>query len=239
MKKVLIYGGSSEISIELIKIIYKRTDKFIIFCRNKNILEKRLSELEYKIEKFEIHEVDLENLEKNLEIVKSINNLRGIYWVAGFTGKPTIEFQNEKDCKRNINVNFFHPLLIINNLISKLEEENDSFLAVVTSVAGLRGRSKNIFYGSAKAAMISYLSGLRQKYNKKITICTVIPGYISTSKFNIDAPKFLVSEPSKLAKKIVEGIDDKKEIVYCSFTWRIIMMIISLIPEKVFKNLKF
>ena len=66
MEKILIYGGSSQISIELIKIIYKRTDKFIIFCRNKNILEKRFSELNYKIEKFELHEVDLENLEKNI-----------------------------------------------------------------------------------------------------------------------------------------------------------------------------
>ena len=37
-----------------------------------------------------------------------------------------------------------------------------------TSVAGLRGRKFNTFYGSAKSGLISYLSSLRQKFNNQI-----------------------------------------------------------------------
>ena len=33
-----------------------------------------------------------------------------------------------------------------------------------------REREKNIFYGSAKSALISFLSGLRQKFNGKLNI---------------------------------------------------------------------
>ena len=117
--------------------------------------------------------------------------------------------------------------------------DGSSYIAVITSVAGLRGRSKNIFYGSAKSALISYLSGIRQRFNGKINVTTVIPGYIRTAKFNLSAPKILISEPDKLARKIVDAVNNKREIIYCSFQWKLIMNLIKLIPEKIFKKLSF
>ena len=71
--------------------------------------------------------------------------------------------------------------------------------------------------------MISYLSGLRQKFNGEFNILTVIPGYIRTEKFKINAPKFLITSPKKAAEIIYRAIKTKKEIVYINFLWRIIM----------------
>ena len=42
MKKILIYGGSSLISIELIKIIYEEVDKLIILCRNEMEFKEKI-----------------------------------------------------------------------------------------------------------------------------------------------------------------------------------------------------
>ena len=50
--------------------------------------------------------------------------------------------------------------------------------------------------------MISYLSGLRQKFNGEFNILTVILGYIRTEKFKINAPKFLITSPKKAAEII-------------------------------------
>ena len=50
--------------------------------------------------------------------------------------------------------------------------------------------------------------------------------------------KFLVSKPSAVAKNIVKSVENKKEIYY-PFKWKIIMLIIKLIPEKLFKALNF
>ena len=50
--------------------------------------------------------------------------------------------------------------------------------------------------------------------------------------------KFLNSSPKKVAIKIVTAIENKKEI-YFPFKWKIIMFIINLIPEKIFKKLNF
>ena len=115
-----------------------------------------------------------------------------------------------------------------------------SFVAVLTSVAGLRGRSKRLFYSSAKAGLIAYLSALRQKFNKKnMNVITVIPGYMSTKPFNIKASRFLISSPEKSAQIIYNAIKKKKEVVYINFFWRIIMFCINLIPEKIYKKLNF
>ena len=83
------------------------------------------------------------------------------------------------------------------------------------------------------------LSGLRQKYNQRLTVISVIPGYIRTNNFKIKAPNFLICEPSDIAKKIAKAIKYKHEIIYSSFLWRIIMMIIKIIPEKIFKKFNF
>ncbi len=239
MEKILIYGGTSLIAKELIKILDSAENQFLIFCRNKQNFENYLKENNLEKEKFSIYEVNLENLEENIKIIDSISDIKELYWIAGFTGDPKKEILDLSTCQKNINVNFLHPIIIMNKIISNSKIKINGSIAVVTSVAGLRGRAKNIFYGSAKSALISYLSGIRQKYDGKINVTTIIPGYIKTSKFSMKAPNFLIIEPSALAKKIVEGVRKKKEVIYSSIIWRVIMLCINLIPEKIFKKLKF
>ena len=239
-KKILIYGGSSLISLELIKIYNNEEYEFIIFCRNKNKFIERLKELDLSTNKFTIFESDLIELEKNLKIISEIkNDLDGLIWVAGETGDAIIEFENTAEAKKSIDINFLNPILIISKLTLKIKQNNNSFIAVITSVAGLRGRQKNFFYGSANSGMISFLSGLRQKFSGKISVLTIIPGYMKTKKFNIDAPELLVTSPKKAARIIDNAIKNKKEVVYINFLWRVIMFFLGLIPEKIFKNFKF
>ena len=238
---IVIYGGSSLISKELLKILSRDFDKFIIFCRNKNIVQQYIHELKLENLKIKILEADLLDLKLNISLIEELqNNILGLIWVSGSTGNPDEEYLDLNKCETNLRINFINPVLLINKIIPKMKMEEGSFLAVVTSVAGLRGRSKRLFYSSAKSGLISYLSGLRQKLSKeKINIITVIPGYIKTKPFNIKAPSFLISSPEKSAQIIYNAIKKGKEIVYINFYWKIIMLCINLIPEKIYKKLNF
>ena len=239
--KLIIYGGTSYITKELLLILSKRFNKFAIFCRNKETVKKYIEEIDNKEIEFEIHEVDVLDLKENYRIIENLKkDIQGLIWLAGYTGDANSEFEDNIKCEENIRINFLNPILIMNKIIDKIIPQEGSFIVGVASVAGLRGRKKRLYYSSAKSGLIAYLSGLRQKLNsKKINVITVIPGYIKTKPFNINASPFLISSPKKAAEIINKSIYLKKEIVYINYLWKIIMIFINLIPEKIFKKLNF
>ena len=98
-----------------------------------------------------------------------------------------------------------------------------------------------MYYSAAKAGLNSFLSSLRQKCNKKkIRIFTVLPGYVDTRMIsNLSPPKLLVVYPKRICNKIVRGLERNQQIIYPNFIWKTVSLTIRLIPEKVFKALKF
>ena len=241
MKKLIIYGGTSLISIEIIKRFKDDIDEFIIISRNQIKFENKIKTLNENINiKIKSHTIDLLDLDKNLNFIKSLkeNSIYGIIFVIGETGDPLLELENYEKCLKNYQLNLTHPVIVINSLLSKLQ--TNSFICVFTSLAGIRGRALRLFYCSAKSGLISYLSGLRQKlFKKNILVSNVIAGYMDTEKFNYKVNKFLISSPKIVAEKVYKGIKYKKENIYTGHVWFFISIILKLIPEKIFKRLNF
>lgn len=243
MKKIFIHGGSSQISRYLIRDLIKDYQEFYIFCRNINKAKLALNINEFKENKFYFFENSLDNIDSTLsDIDKLPNDLDGIIWVSGSTGNPSIEINNLDEARYNIEVNFSNVILSITSLLKKINFSQESFICVICSVAGIRGRKKRLYYAASKAGLINFMSGLRQQLNNKSKVITIIPGYISTESFkklNEKSPNFLISSPYKASKIIINAIKNNKEVVYLNGYWRIIMWLIKLIPEKIYKKLEF
>jgi short-subunit dehydrogenase len=241
MKNIIIYGGTSLISIELIKKFNLETDTFFIVGRNKKKFNKVSQVLSNDILcKINFYELDILNITQNIDFINKLetNSIDGVFFLIGETGNPEIEFSNYSECLTNYNTNLINPIIIINNLSMKLK--NNSFLCVFTSMSGLRGRALRLFYCSAKAGLISYLSGLRQKlFKRNIQVLNVIAGYMSTEKFNYKANRFLINSPNEVANKVANGIKKKKENIYTSNLWFFIAIVLKILPEKIFKRLNF
>ena len=239
-KKIFIHGGSSLISKFLIKKFINETSEFYIFCRNIKKTKSIIGEENLKESKFYFFENNLENLEQTfLDLNKTPDDFDGIFWVTGFTGDAQEELNSIKKADLNLKINYTNVVLCLSFLRKKMKISKESFICVITSVAGLRGRKRKLFYCSAKSGLINFLSGLRQELNGKINVLTVIPGYISTNSFNEKSFNFLISSPKKMSDKIYYAIKNKKEIIFVGAIWKFIMFIISLIPEKIFKRLNF
>ena len=241
-KKLFIHGGSSLISKYFLNNYVDEYDEFYIFCRDdvKAKLILNIDNYKNNEKKFFFYSNNLNNFTKTLEDIHKLpNDLSGVFWVTGFTGDVKKELDDIEKARENLNVNLVNVVLAISLLLRKMLLDKNSFICVLTSVAGLRGRSNRLFYGTAKAGLINFMSGLRQRYNNQIKIITVIPGYISTKSFGVEKSGFLVTSPEKTAKIISEGIRKNKPVVYVSFIWRYIMFVIKLIPERIFKKLNF
>ena len=241
-KKLLIHGGSSLISKYFLRNCVDEFNEFHIFCRDaiKTKSNLNIDYYENKGKKFFFYVNDLNNLSQTIEDINKLpNDLSGIFWVTGFTGSAKLELTNYEKAKENLSVNFINVVLSITLLLKKILFQKNSFICVITSVAGLRGRSSRLYYSSAKGGLINFMSGLRQMYKNKIKIITIIPGYISTKSLTFKGANFLVTSPEKTANIISESIKKNKPVVYISFIWKYIMIIINLIPEKIFKKLNF
>lgn len=134
-------------------------------------------------------------------------------------------------------VNYIAPMHITQSLLLLLCAPGGS-IAVVSSVAGDRGRPSNFLYGSTKAGIDAYLEGLRaQQFKRGVAVTTIKPGFVDTAMtWGLDG-MFLVASPEKVAKDIGRAIDKRRSVVYSPWFWRWIMTIIKHIPGPVFRRI--
>ena len=98
-------------------------------------------------------------------------------------------------------INFYNVVLCINYLLeNKIDFSKKGFLTIISSVAGERGRARNLYYGACKAALTSYLSGIRQKFNNKLHVMTVVAGWMKTKNFKLNVPEFFSLFSRKICK---------------------------------------
>lgn len=251
MKRVLILGASSELGKHLAFEFASNGYNIILTSRNLNEIKKISKKIDskYSVEcnyfYFDILHDVADELIKKIKIIPDI-----IISTVGFNEQHWLEtnYSNWKNNKFNedifhkiLSTNFTYIAILIENLILlSLNNKKNLSLIILTSVAGIRGRSKNYVYGAAKSALIEYLSGLRQRYSRNnIKIMTVIPGYIKTNSLSYRSMNstFAIS-PERLANIIYKSHKKEKDIVYGPY-WYLLSILIKLIPESIFKFLRF
>jgi len=142
--------------------------------------------------------------------------------------------------RRELDVNGLSVISLLTELSAVMKEQGDGTLAVVTSVAGDRGRQPNFVYGAAKSMVSTYLQGLRGKLLPHgVHVVDIRPGLVDSPMTARFEKGVLWSTPELVAAKIVRAIDQKRHTVYTPGYWRIIMAIVRSIPDVIFKRLKF
>ena len=242
MKKILILGANSDIAKECANIWKLRNEQLFLVGRNKENLKKIAIDL--KIEnKFILH-ADLSEINNHEEIFnKAISAMNGLDFVLISYGVLSDQKKCETDVQlalKDININSLSVISFLTIMANFFEKQRSGKIAVITSVAGDRGRSSNYLYGCSKAMISTFLSGLRQrlfKYN--IKVIDIKPGLVSTKMTKNFKKNILWSDPKIIGKKIVKIIDQGKEVAYLPSFWFYLMFLIKITPLKIFKRLKF
>jgi short-subunit dehydrogenase len=130
-------------------------------------------------------------------------------------------------------------IALLTTLANRMEAQCSGTIAVISSVAGDRGRPSNYLYGTAKAAVSTFCEGLRARLFKSgVHVLTVKPGFVDTPMTQgLPLPGPLVAKPEQVAHDIYMAIAKRKDVVYTRWFWRGIMTIIRLIPNFVFKRI--
>ena len=137
-----------------------------------------------------------------------------------------------------LQTNFTGLLTILGLAATTFETRKSGTIIGISSVAGDRGRASNYVYGSAKAGLSTFLSGLRNRLARSgVHVVTVKPGFVHTAMTEgLNLPPLLTAESEDVGNSIFRAVQKKKNVVYVKSRWLLIMTVIKLLPEFIFKK---
>lgn len=241
-RPVLILGARSDIGKAVAHKFASLGYPLQLAARKVDTLETDKTDMELRHNvRVTLHEFDALASDTHAAFVAALPELPQIaVCVVGLMGQ---QGENECDIDAAVQVmrsNYEGPASILAALANRFEERGKGTLVGISSVAGERGRATNYVYGSAKAGFTAFLSGLRNRLAKRgVHVVTVLPGFVATRMTEgMDLPARLTAEPNEVADAIARAVERNRDVIYVRPIWRLIMLIIRNIPERVFKRMK-
>ena len=140
---------------------------------------------------------------------------------------------------KEFETNALSVMSLLTPLANQMERQGSGTIAVITSVAGDRGRQSNYVYGAAKGAVALFLQGLRDRlHGAGVNVLTVKPGLVDTPMTARFTKGLLWSDPATVARGIYDAVHRQKSVVYLPWFWRPIMYALRALPETVFRRLR-
>jgi len=240
---MIILGSNSEVAQAFVEECLAKGEKFptiYLLSSNPETTEKFAGHIQVKF--FQHSEIIPLDLMKEIDY-KTLENINSdvLFCASGYLGLSTEDgLYDDENTERIIDVNYAKLVPVLNFFTKKMESKRSGTMIVLSSVAGERGRQSNFVYGSAKAALTAYLSGLRNYlFDKKVHVLTVKPGFMDTKMTEgLPLNLALTASPKKAAEGIYKAFKNKNNVAYVLPIWAIIMLIIRNIPEFIFKKLK-
>lgn len=137
-----------------------------------------------------------------------------------------------------MNTNVVSVLSLATLLAARFESRGSGTLGVITSVAGVRGRRRNHAYGAAKAAVITFLEGMRARLRgSSVSVVDIRPGLIR-SPMTAHLPQGpLFVDPERVAAPIHRALRSGRAVVYVPWFWRPVMWVVRRLPRGVLERL--
>lgn len=241
--KILIIGATSAIAEATARLWAEAGHQMYLIARDETRLETISSDLKIRGAcEIDSQQMDVNELSQHKLIIdKAFDALKFIDVVLiahGTLGNQETCEQDFEVALQEFHANAISTLSLLTYIANRMERQKQGTIAVISSVAGDRGRQSNYLYGTAKGAVSIFLQGLRQRlYKSGVHVMTVKPGFVDTPMTAAFKKGPLWAKPDVIAQCIDNGIRRKRNVIYTPWYWWIIMAVIKMIPEAIMKKI--
>jgi short-subunit dehydrogenase len=241
MSYVLIVGAKSDIAKATAREYAKHGYNLYLAARDIGDLTNFAKDIVTRTQR-DIQPVELDILDYDSHQA-FYNSLKekpvGVISAVGYLGDQQKAQDDFSETQKIIDTNYTGIVSLFNIIADDFEKRKSGFMVGISSVAADRGRKSNYIYGSAKAALTAYLSGLRNRLNDaQVQVLTVKPGFVATKMTEgLDLPEKLTAQPEEVASDIYNAQQKAQNVLYTKWIWRWVMLIICKIPEFQFKKM--
>ena len=241
MGYILIIGAKSDIARALARQYAENGYDLYLAARQAGSLEPLAQDISVRFgRKVRCAELDMLDFDNHQAFYDSLEEKPlGVISAVGYLGDQEKAQSDFVEARTILDTNYTSVVSMLNIIADDFAARRSGFIVGISSVAGDRGRKANYLYGSAKAALTTYLSGLRNRlHDHKVRVLTVKPGFVNTRMTKgMDLPEKLTAEPEEVAKAIFTAQQGNRNELYCRWIWKYIMLIIKSIPEWKFKSM--
>lgn len=240
MRKILIVGATSAMAEACARLWAQRGDQLYLAARNAKQLQSVVDDLKARgAQRVDGKVFDANQFDQHAALLADATRfMDGLDTVLIAHGTLSDQDRAQADIAYALGEMATNGTSVVSLMTlagEQLAQQGRGAIAVISSVAGDRGRQSNYVYGSAKALVSAFASGLRQRLAKKgVHVITIKPGFVDTPMTAHLKKGALWAKPDQVARDISQAIDKGRTIVYTPGFWRWIMLIIKHIPEAIF-----
>lgn len=244
MQRILIIGATSAIAQATARVYAERGSRLYLVARTPSRLDTIVEDLRIRgaadIGHGALDVNDLGRHEAVLDTAWAALGEVDVVLVAHGT------LPDQQACETSVDTamaefatNATSTIALLTRIANRMQQAGRGSIAVISSVAGDRGRASNYLYGSAKAAVSTFLGGLRQRLDKHgVQVVTIKPGFVDTPMTRNFKKGALWAKPDAVAAGIARAIDKGTPVAYLPWFWWAIMAVIRAIPEFAFKRIR-
>ena len=242
MKRVVVLGATSAIAQHVARLYAEQGASLFLAARNPERLAAVAADARARgATQVETAVLDLDDLRAHAGLFEAADAALGppdvVLLAHGVLGSREA---GPEEAPAILHTDLVSPASLLLRAARRMEARRAGTLVAISSVAGDRGRAANPVYGAAKAGLTALLSALRQRLSPSgVSVLTVKPGFVDKPMTaHLPEMPFAVG-PDRVARDILRALERGADVVYTPLIWRLVMLVVRLLPEKLFKKLSF
>lgn len=242
-QSLLLLGGTSEIGLAITEKYVAAAGhlRVVLAGRPSDNLDAAADRLREKGATVSVLPFDARRPETHAEVVEKAftdGDIDVTVVAFGLLGDAEQAWTDVEVARELAEVNYVAPVTVGVALAEKLKRQAHGTLIVMSSVAGERIRRSNFVYGSTKAGLDGFYTGLTEALRPHGVHVTIVrPGFVKSKMTAGMQAAPLAQTPQQVADLAVAGAAKGTELVWAPGAMRLVMMVLRHLPRVIFRRL--
>lgn len=239
---VVIFGGRSEIGVELAKRL-ARGRTLVLAARRAGQLADEVAALTAAgATAVHVAEFDADDLTSHAGLVRDIVADHGPIGTAvlafGILGDQARAEHDATHAAAIVHTDFTAQVSLLTVLAASMRDAGRGRIVVFSSVAGARVRRANYVYGSAKAGLDGFVRGLTDAlHGTNVHVLLVRPGFVIGRMTEGMSPAPLASTPQRVADATATALAKGRAEIWVPRSLAALVLAFRLIPRSVWRRM--
>jgi NAD(P)-dependent dehydrogenase (short-subunit alcohol dehydrogenase family) len=240
---ILVLGGRSEIGLAVAHRLVGDGSRVVLAARRSTELDTEAKSLrEAGAESVDCVEFDADDLAAQRAMLDGVLERHGpldtVVVAFGILGDQHRAEADAGHARDIVHTDYVAHVTLLTHLANLLREQGSGRIVVFSSVAGVRVRRANYVYGSAKAGLDGFASGLADALSGgPVRLVLVRPGFVVGRMTEGMSPAPFSSTPDQVADATVAALRRGKDVVWVPKVLRPVFFAMRLLPRPLWRRL--